>query len=150
MPGGKKSAEAREKAALALACGETVAEAAAGSGCSERTLFNWLSDDLDFRQLVQDLRRELLERTLSVLVEAQVRAAWRLRQLVGSADERIALKACAVALGHRDALSQEVRRLRGEISAERVEVCTDVVAEAKAGAQAILDALRPPPPNGHA
>jgi transposase-like protein len=113
MASGKKSDAKRQAVALALAAGETIKEAAAGAGVGERTVGNWLGE-ADFAALVDSLRAQILERTMSRMIDTTTRATERLRRLVRSRKESIALGAC------RTVLEQAVRLREAVTLAERV------------------------------
>jgi hypothetical protein len=108
MPG-KKSDECRGKVALALAHGETIAEAAAGAHVNERTVHRWLREDEHFNMLLNSIHEEMLEESMSLLVAAQKRAARRLIRLIGHRSPRIALQACRIALRWQNALNEKVQ-----------------------------------------
>ena len=107
--GGKK-----EAAALLLAVGRSVRAVAREAGVSERTIRNWRGEDA-FAARVRLLRSEVFARAVGVLCGASTRAAAKLRQLLRSEDEKIAL-------GAARAILEAAPRLReaGEL-AERVE-----------------------------
>jgi hypothetical protein len=123
MSGGAKSAATRERVATALAGGESVAEAAAGAGVSERQVFRWLAGDEAFNQLVADIHAEMFDEQFALLVEANRRAARRLLNLLGSEDPKIALKATAIALAYRGQLTQQlfVRRQKPDLAGDEAD-----------------------------
>jgi hypothetical protein len=112
---GKKSAATREAVALALAQGETIAEAGAGAGVAERTVHLWLKDP-GFRARIDELRAAVLERTMAMLVSGTTRAAARLRRLVRSRDEKVALRA-SVALLEQAARLRELTTIEQRVRA---------------------------------
>src|SRR5262249_55335360 len=70
----------REAAILALACGETIAEAARKAGVVERTLYRWRKEEA-FRQEIAAARAELFSRALGRMAEGAVGSVLTLRQL---------------------------------------------------------------------
>jgi hypothetical protein len=98
MAGGSKEAN-RDLAAVALAAGKTAAEAAAAAGVAERTVKYWAADAA-FRDRVSDLRREVVGRACGELSDAMSAAAKKLRELVGSSEDGIALRAASAVIGH--------------------------------------------------
>jgi transposase-like protein len=90
----------QELAALALASGGTLQEAAEQAGIGETTLKRWLAECLELRDRVRELRRGLTERAAGVLAEAMTTAARTLVRLCGSEDEGIQLKAAEALLAH--------------------------------------------------
>ena len=82
----------REAAALALATGRTQAEAAEAGHVSEKTIFNWLTEE-PFRVRVSQLRGELVGRTLGKLIDGMTEAADALRGLLSARNEAIRLGA---------------------------------------------------------
>jgi hypothetical protein len=106
-----KSIFTREAVALALARGETISEAAAGARVAVRTVAYWRQQE-DFRQRVEALRAEILERTMGQMIDTTTAAAVRLRRLVRSKNERIALRACNIVLS-------QAARLRESVSLEQ-------------------------------
>ena len=102
MPGGKKSWPVKQSAALAIARGETVAEAAAGAGCSERTLYDWLEDDMDFLGLLAHIQEELLGAVLDNRLGPAIRAAQQQLDLDIGDDTR-----CTIRHGFSDSPAQQ-------------------------------------------
>jgi transposase-like protein len=70
----------REAAILALACGETVSDAARKAGVVERTIYRWLKEE-GFRQEIATARAEMFNRALGRLAEGAVASVLMLRQL---------------------------------------------------------------------
>jgi hypothetical protein len=89
--GGRKNADA--SLALALAGGDTVAEAASKAGVSERTAFRRLLDPA-FRRRVAELRAAAMERASSKLADTMTQAAETLRALLRADSEAVRLGAC--------------------------------------------------------
>jgi hypothetical protein len=98
MAHGSKAAEIREAIAERLASGESVEHSVCGTKCTARTVYRWLHEDISFVLLVEEIRVEALEETRALRIAAARRAARRLLRLLGSADEKIALKAVGIAL----------------------------------------------------
>jgi hypothetical protein len=110
---GRKSPATRDAVAAALARGETVRESACGAGVSERAVTYWLAGDPVFRARLDELRAGLLERSMSITLGATAAAATRLKRLVKSRNERVALSAARAvletAVSMRNAVSLEQR-----------------------------------------
>jgi hypothetical protein len=100
VPNGAKSPAQRQAAAVALAAGETIAEAAAGAHMGERTLLRWLHEDASFRAQVEEIRNRLLEQATGRLANTATAATVRLKRLVRSKSESVALGACRCVLDH--------------------------------------------------
>ena len=117
MSTGKKSASKREQVALHLASGATVRATAAKCGVSERTVHGWLKEP-DFAGLVDDLRRQMLERGMAVLMANTTRASRTLAKLLEHKNARIRLSAAKALLEQsvrmRDAvqLAKDVQELQ--------------------------------------
>jgi hypothetical protein len=133
---GVKSKECREKVALALASGASVEEAAASAGVCERQVFRWLSEDTAFNQLLASIHEEMLDQSMSLLVEAQRHAARRLLKLLGDRNKRIALGAVKVALEWQDRLTERVQQRLEDLH----EMMADEEAKDPAGSGAAKDA----------
>jgi hypothetical protein len=86
-----------EQLALAIACGQTVDEAAAKLGISRTAAYRRLRDSL-IRQRVAELRRELTDRTIGTMVEGFVTAAATLRLLMRPSETSAIRLRAAVAL----------------------------------------------------
>jgi AcrR family transcriptional regulator len=69
---------------MALACGASVAQAAAKAGISERTAYRRLSDPR-FRARIETLRGEMVQRAAALLIAAAIHAAKTLIDLQNSA-----------------------------------------------------------------
>ena len=65
----------QEAAALALASGCTLREAARESGAGERTIKTWMATRSGFTQRITELRAEMTSRALGRLVDGMVSAA---------------------------------------------------------------------------
>ena len=70
-----------ERLAIALAQGRTRSEAALAAGVSDRTVYAWLADP-DFRSRVDELRRAVLDESLSVLFASSALASRTLAALL--------------------------------------------------------------------
>jgi hypothetical protein len=88
--GGRKNADGA--LLMALAAGRTVQEAAQLAGVSERTAYRRLADP-EFARQVSAARAEMVERAVGRMSDGMIAAADRLRVLVDSHDERVALGA---------------------------------------------------------
>ena len=105
----------RERLALLVAGGMSVRQAAAKAGVGLRTAHRWSAEDAAFQLRVAQLRGTLVRRAVGRMSATMNRAAARLRQLVASSDERVALGACRAVLELRTKLheSEELdQRLR--------------------------------------
>jgi hypothetical protein len=71
----------QESAALALAAGRTIDQAAKASGAGGRTIRTWIHDQPSFSRRIQDLRGEMTSRALGWLVDHMVTAAQTLGNL---------------------------------------------------------------------
>ena len=69
---------------MALACGASVAQAAAKAGISERTAYRRLTDPA-FRARIETLRAEMVQRAAALLIAAAIHAAKTLIDLQASA-----------------------------------------------------------------
>src|SRR5262245_11878431 len=97
-PEGRRSrAGADEVLALHLASGRPVGESARLAGVSDRTASRRLADPA-FRARVRALRGQMTSRAAGILAEGQAAASVRLRLLVNSRDERVALAAATTVL----------------------------------------------------
>ena len=74
---GRRNADAL---ALALAAGDSIAEAAAKAGMGERTAYRWLADPA-LRQRIQTLRGDMVGRALGRMAAGMTEAADVLRAL---------------------------------------------------------------------
>jgi hypothetical protein len=99
-PGGsgrKPKGRDREPAALLLAGGATVKDAAAGAGVSERAVRNWKRDP-PFQARVEELRSELFGHAVGRLAGHHGKAADVLGALLDSDSEGVRLKAARAIL----------------------------------------------------
>jgi hypothetical protein len=107
--------------AMALASGATQAVAAEQAGTSPRTIRRKLARP-EFRQLVADLRAELIGQALGRMANNMTRAADSLGALLDSEDERVRLRTCrallSLGLKMRDSvdLTERVREIEAEIA----------------------------------
>lgn len=83
--------------AVALASGASVAQAATRCGVSERTVYRRLEDP-DFRQQVDRLRAQMVGRAVGKINNNMARAADKLRRLLESKNESVALSAARTIL----------------------------------------------------
>jgi hypothetical protein len=107
MTTGKKSAAKREAVALALASGRTARARASACGVAERTIAYWLTEP-GFLARVEELRSALLERTMARLIRGTTKAQARLCKLVGSKDDKLALRAAVAVLEQATRLRETV------------------------------------------
>ena len=118
--GRKSNGVRRESAALLLAAGKTVCDAAAELGIGERTLHRWREDPA-FSKRVKDLRAELFAAGMGQLANSHKKAADVLDALLSSANEAIRLSAARSVLQ----LGNELRKtaeLEAELAALTAEV----------------------------
>jgi hypothetical protein len=112
----------REAAALALAGGLSLRQAARQCGVGQRTVFRWHTDPA-FRQRFAQLRTQLFDRAVGRLSRLGGKAARELGNLLASADERTRLGAAKaiLALGCqvRDAeeITQRLEELERRLAA---------------------------------
>jgi transposase-like protein len=90
----------QEIAALALASGRTLQEAAQQADVGETTLKRWLADQPEMRDRVRELRRDLTDRAAGILAEAMTEAALTLKRLCHSKSEHVQLRAAEALLTH--------------------------------------------------
>lgn len=83
---------AEELLALALAAGQSTADAAKSVGVSERTVRRRLAER-EFREQVQRFRSELIDRASGELADTMLEAVRTLRELLTEPDPRIRLHA---------------------------------------------------------
>jgi AcrR family transcriptional regulator len=80
-PAGALSA-AQTKAALTLAYGDTVSAAADAIGVHRSSIYNWFKSDPNFKQAVEEIRRDRNERLNDQMRELESLALARLRRLL--------------------------------------------------------------------
>ncbi len=80
-PAGALSA-AQTKAALTLAYGGTVSAAADAIGVHRSTIYSWFKSDPNFKQAVEEIRRDRYERLSDQMRELEALALARLRRLL--------------------------------------------------------------------
>jgi AcrR family transcriptional regulator len=80
-PAGALSA-AQTKAALTLAYGGTVSAAADALGVHRSSIYNWFKSDPNFKQAVEEIRRDRNERLADQMRELESLALARLRRLI--------------------------------------------------------------------
>jgi hypothetical protein len=91
----------QEAAALALASGSTIPEAADQANCGATTVSTWLATKPAFKKRIQDLREQLTERALGLLADAMTVAVRTLRELAETSEsETIRHKASDSLLAH--------------------------------------------------
>lgn len=91
---GRKNAETL---ALALAAGDSITDAAAKAGMSERTAYRRRADPT-FRQRVEQLRAEMIGRAMGRMADSMTEAANALRALLSAQSESVRLGACRAML----------------------------------------------------
>ena len=110
---------------MLLAAGRTVTEAAATAEVGESTIYRWLRTE-EFRQLVADLRTQLLSRAIGKLAEQSGAAADVLAALLSGVEERTRLAAAKAILE----LGPRLREA-GELAA-RLEAVEAAIRQRKA------------------
>jgi hypothetical protein len=97
----------KEHVAVLLAAGQSVAKAGRTVGISQRSIFTWL-DDPEYSARVDELRGQMLGRTMGFLTANTLRAAKKLRRLLDDADSRVVLQASKLVLENASRLRQEI------------------------------------------
>ncbi len=69
------------KAALALAAGQSNADAAKAAGVTSRTVARWRADEVAFADRIEDLRSGMLTEAAGLLAHATTAAAVRLAEI---------------------------------------------------------------------
>jgi hypothetical protein len=107
----------QDRAAVLLASGRAIKDAAAETGIGERTLHTWLSNPR-FRAKVVGLRARLLDEATGLLAASAVRAVGVLRDLLGDPNPHVRLRAAvgilAALLKAREHIEMDERILRLE------------------------------------
>jgi hypothetical protein len=88
----------RERLALLLAAGLSLRKAASIAQVGLRTACRWHREDAEFLKRIAQLREEMSVRAKARLTATMTRAARRLRQLIDSNNEAVALKAAVAVL----------------------------------------------------
>ena len=108
----------REAAALALATGQTVRDAAVSCQVGERTLHRWLVEDAAFGARVFELRKELFGQAVGRLAKLAGKATDTLEQLLAADSDSVKLQAARTILEAgcklREQLEMEERLARLE------------------------------------
>jgi len=86
------------KAALALAAGQSNADAAKAAQVTERTVTRWKADEVAFSDRIEDLRSEMLTEAAGLLAHATAAAAGRLAEIIEVGEERHQLTASRIVL----------------------------------------------------
>ncbi len=73
---------AQTKAALTLAYGGTVSAAADAIGVHRSSIYNWFKSDPNFKQAIEEIRRDRYERLADQMRELEALALARLRRLL--------------------------------------------------------------------
>lgn len=103
---GAKSDSQRSLAALRLASGGTLEQAADAAGVSERSVRRWHTEDAAFRSEVYRLRGEIISRACGLMADGLAAATEELRRLVGDEDSRVRLRACVAIIDATLSLQQ--------------------------------------------
>jgi hypothetical protein len=110
----------RERFALALASGCTIGKAATAAGIGRRTATRWITDRA-LQARVAELQAAMVRRALGRMSATMSRAAARLRKLIQSDDERVALGACRAVLELRTGLCESEEFERRLAAVEQAE-----------------------------
>jgi hypothetical protein len=113
---GRQRKQAAGVAALALATGRTVREAADTAGVGERTLYRWLRKPA-FRKRVNELRGRMVSEAVGTLSKSMGHAARALDKLLRSRDKKVKLAAAKAILELATKLraSEELERRLDEL-----------------------------------
>lgn len=87
--------DGKTAAALALARGQAVTEAATAAGVSDRTIRRWLANDPEFADHVRDLRGEVLTTVIGALTDASTKAVATLVDCLKADDPSVRVRAAA-------------------------------------------------------
>ena len=86
------------KAVLALAAGQSSADAAKAAGVTTRTVTRWRADEVAFADRIEDLRSEMLTEAAGLLAHATTAAARKLAEIIEEGAERHSLTASRIVL----------------------------------------------------
>ncbi len=86
------------RAALALAAGQSNADAAKAAQVTERTVTRWKADEVAFADRIEALRSEMLTEAAGLLAAATTAAARKLAEIIEVGEERHALTASRIVL----------------------------------------------------
>jgi len=86
------------KAALALAAGQSNADAAKAAAVTERTVTRWKADEVAFADRIEDLRSEMLTEAAGLLAHTTTAAAHKLAEIIEVGEERHQLTASRLVL----------------------------------------------------
>lgn len=110
----------QEGVAVSMASGRSIEDSATDNQCGAATIKKWLREQPAFKQRIRELRAEMTERALGILLEGMAEAATTLRQLLKSKSEAMQHKAAESLLTHGAQMSalselqERVARLEGE------------------------------------
>jgi hypothetical protein len=104
----------RQAAVLALACGETIADAARKAAVAVRTVHRWRREE-GFRQEVAVARAEMFHRALGRLAEGAVTSVLMLRQLCLKGKSETVRLAAARAILEQGAKFQQLMEIQDQI-----------------------------------
>jgi hypothetical protein len=114
----------QEAAALALAQGRTIREAAEASGAGERTIKTWMAELPTFKRRIDELRAEMTGRAVGRLADAMVAAADTLSHLARKGkSEMVRLSAARAVLEMGTKLREtvELEERIASLEAQRIE-----------------------------
>jgi hypothetical protein len=123
VPKGSKSAAVRDLAVACLLASRTVQEAARRARVPYPTLRRWIKRDANFRAAYAAARREFLEHALGRLQSITVAAVVRLRRLLDSREESVALRAAQAILGHALTATEQLDILARVEKLEQANEC---------------------------
>jgi len=86
------------KAALALAVGQSNADAAKAAGVTTRTVTRWRADEVAFADRIEDLRSEMLTEAAGLLAHTTTAPARKLGELIETGEDHHALRAAKTVL----------------------------------------------------
>ena len=86
------------KAALALAAGQSNADAAKAAGVTSRTVARWRADEVAFADRIEDLRSEMLTEAAGLLAHTTTAATRKLAEIIEEGEERHQLTAARIVL----------------------------------------------------
>ena len=86
------------KAALALAAGQSNADAARAAGVTTRTVTRWRADEVAFADRIEGLRAQMVTEAAGLLAHTTTAAARKLGEIIEEGEEGHALTAARVVL----------------------------------------------------
>lgn len=109
-----------------LSRGQSKTAAAEAAGCSRGTVSHLWNDNIEFRKAVRKLTEDRLQRDERLLAESLREAVEKLRELMGSDDENVSLRACALIVNRCESIADShVQNSLDELQAWRQEVAAE-------------------------